>query len=650
MFHDKDPVGAKNAREKQKWGIDELQRLHGLRADAKLSYREIGEKFGRSPISCERRFQTTDWVKVMAVQTKGDTGDMDAEELSRENMLEKYVDWVVNLSRGDIERLRGITRKDFIDKATRAFEASHIDFSPSNLPVPFEELKAMAEKKLDEIGLAYPQERTLPKGLYVIVGDSHGKRTKNGMFRLIQMVNKTLKPKKIIHVGHIFDDDDDISYHWTEYDNLLVVGMRDELKSLRAEKHKYDVVRDRVRLGKLVVADQYDTTDYVAKFIGQIKPHIFPYDVLVNCHRHEMFSRCTSKGGRLIASPGCLCEKHIKRTVKQMIFKDGTPNVKSTFPFGYKTYNRMEHSYEYWEQGLAIVEVDAAGEFDIHMCRIHKTGKSGYAMSFLDQVITERGVFKPGEKIMINGDMHCDNHDPSILDMQEQFCEVYKPDWLANVGDVLDNRSLNHHEMARTHGPIAKDLLKEVAHSKHAILRMRRWAKRNKIIYGNHERFMSDFADQFPQLRNMLTMEFLFDPEGLGIEITPLKHVLNIGPVKFIHGDIKMYGQTVTNKLERVSATFGENTVMGNIHYPAIRSGCYSIGMSGMMDQGYNETEASQWMHGFGYCNIFEGKAFISLVNIRNYRCSVMGRVFQPKNPENWNLPPFKASIGFSFS
>jgi len=650
IFHDTDPVDAESPRENHKWSVLELQRLHGLRADVKLSYREIGEKLGRSPVSCERRFQTTKWAEVLAVKTTGAIEDMDAEEIERAKRLEKYVDWVMNLSRGDIDRLRSISRKDFIEKATRAFEASHIDFSPGDIPVSFDELKRLAEGKLEELGLTYPREKSLPKGLYVIIGDSHGKHTKNGMFRLLQTVNRTLKPKKVIHLGHIFDDDGDISYHWTEYDNLIVVGMRGELKDLKAEKHQYDVVRDRIKLGRFVVSNQYDITDYVAKFVGNIKPHIFPYDVLVNCHRHELFSRCTSKGGRLIASPGCLCEKHIVKTIKQMIFKDGTPNVKLTFPFGYKSYNRMEHSYEYWEQGMAVVEVDADGEFDIHMCRIYKTAKSGYATSFFDLVMTEKGVFKPNERIMINGDMHCDNHDPNVLDIQEQFSRVYKPDWLANVGDVLDNRSLNHHEMKKTGGPIMRDLLKEVAHSKYAIVRMRQWAKKAKLIYGNHERFMADFADQFPQFRKLLTLEFLFNPAGLGIDVTPLKHVLNIGPLKLIHGDIKMFGQTVTNKLEKVSATFGENTVMGNIHYPAIRSGCYSIGLSGMMDQGYNETAASQWMHGFAYCNIFEGKPFISLVNIsRDYRCCILGRRFEPQNPSNWSLPPFSASIDFSF-
>ena len=109
-----------------------------------------------------------------------------------------------------------------------------------------------------------------------------------------------------------------------------------------------------------------------------------------------------------------------------------------------------------------------------------------------------------------------------------------------------------------------------------------------------------------------------------------------------------MYGARGT-KIEKVSQTFGKNTVMGHVHYPAIRFGCYSVGLTGKLDQTYNEAQASRWMHGFGFCNLFDGKVFISLVNIQDYRCHIGGKKYSPKSPEKWDLPPFTSAMNFEY-
>jgi hypothetical protein len=650
------PATINKAHKRRQWTLMELQKLYDLRNKEDLEFPEIGERLNRSSISCERQYQSTNWEILLGSTPVAATREMSeqiaAEEQAEKdkNLVETYVEWLLGLSRGDYDRLQLITKQAFVEKATRAFESSQIDFKATDLPIAFDELKKMAVQRLESFGLAYQKEQKLGKGTYVVVGDSHGKHTKNGMFRLMLQVNRHLKPAKIIHVGHIFDDDGDISYHWGEYSNLVVLGTRDELRNLKEleDVTKYNVVKDRIQLGHLSICNQYDITDYVTKFIGSIRPHIFPYSTIVNCHRHEMFTRCTHKGHRLIASPGCLSEKHIVKTIKQLIFRDGSPSVKLTFPHGYHKYNRAEHYMEYWEQGMLVVEIDDEGDFTIHPCRILKTSK-GYTTSFLGDIITESGVEKPDEKIFFNGDMHCDLHDPKVLDIQEQFCQVYKPDAHVNVGDVINNYSLNHHEMDMTGGYMKKDTLEEVANTKFVIERMRRWAKRSYLIYGNHERFMRDFCMRYPQLANMMSMSFLFGLESLDISLTPLKNVLKLGPVQFVHGDIEMRGQIGANKLEKLSATFGENTVMGNIHYPSIRNGCYSVGFSGLMDQGYNEPEASQWMPGMGYCNIYQDKCFISLVNINDDKCIAGGKVYRPGDVSSWTPKSFKSHIHFDF-
>jgi hypothetical protein len=634
-----------------RWTAAELQRLYDLRTVAGLGWIEIGKLLGRSPVSCERKYQTTDWDQLGQEPPEEAISPEEEREMEQKVCLDKFVEWLTSLARGDYDRLRTFTEEVFVKKVQKASEEAEIDFTAEDLPVPFKELKRLAKAKLERLGLMYPKEVAFKEGTYVIVGDSHGKHTRSGMFDLLRQINKTLKPKKIIHVGHAFDDDDDISYHWKDFSNLLIIGARNELGFLKDQEveHgiKYDIVNDRVLLGKLAVANQYDISDYVMKFVGNIKPGLFPYNVIVNCHRHEMHSRCTHSAYHLIASPGCLCERHIVQTIKQQVWKDGGPTVRQAMPQGFKVYNRREQFCDFWEQGLIIVQVDKQGDFTIVPCRVFKTSK-GFTTSYVGKMISESGVFAPDQKIMVNGDLHAAHHDANVLDIQEQFCKAYKPDVHVNVGDTLDNRALNHHEMAHTGGPIPLDVLREVAHCAFIIERMRSWADDAHILYGNHERFMSDFVTRYPQLASMFNMDFLFDLKGKDISLTPLKKTLDLGGAKFVHGDMRMYGAT-GSKPEKIAGTFGPNTLMGNFHYPAIRFGCYSVGLTGQLDQEYNEADASQWLHGFAFCNIFEDQAFLSLVNIKSDKCILNGKTFRPKKPSNWDLPDFDACISFRF-
>lgn len=50
-----------------------------------------------------------------------------------------------------------------------------------------------------------------------MVSDSHGKHTTRGTFRLLNVLNNYFNFDSIIHVGHILDDDNDISYLWKDF-------------------------------------------------------------------------------------------------------------------------------------------------------------------------------------------------------------------------------------------------------------------------------------------------------------------------------------------------------------------------------------------------------------------------------------------------
>jgi len=330
-----------------------------------------------------------------------------------------------------------------------------------------------------------------------------------------------------------------------------------------------------------------------------------------------------------LASPGCLCEEHIVRTIKQVDFSDGRV-VKQAYWDGFGKYRRMRHMNKYWERGMLVVQVDSKGRHTIIPCSIQKTIK-GFATSYFDKIITSNGVYNPEKKIFVNGDLHCGNHEPSVLDIQEDICKDYKPDVCVNLGDTHNYSALNHHLMDRGI-PIINKLVIDEAMGTHFVLkRLARWSKENHLIYGNHERFARDFIKKYPQFEGYLDFPFLCSIDSLGYKLTDLKNVLEVGSAKFIHGDINMYGQP-GSKIEKASRTFGKNVFIGHIHYPAIRFGCYSIGLSGKMNQEYNEPNATRWIHGFGLCNQFSGKSWLTTVAIVDNVCNFNGKTYKPSS------------------
>lgn len=620
-----------------KWNQAEMGQLYAfLQID--LSYEEIAKNLGRSIIAIERKAQTTDW-KAWKVAV-GEILENQTQDKEGAVLTSQLVDALVLLSRRDQDRLQVIDEKEFKRK---------INFEDEKLPVPFSEIKRQAKIHFESIGLENPEEVEYGEGTYLVVGDSHGKFTKTGMFDLIAQVVKNLKVKRVFHIGHILDDDNDISYNWGNIKNLTVVAKTEELHIVQEQRNKFkfnfDIVRGCVTLGEdLTIINQDMINDYVKVPISSLDAEIFDDKVIVNLHRQELMPKTNYEGSSYFASPGCLCEHHIVKTIKQIDFVQDR-SVKVAYHTGFSKYRRMKHLCKYWKQGMIVVHVDSDGKHTIMPCIIRLV-KNEYATSYFDRIITSSGVKKPSEKILVVGDIHSPSHDENALDVQEQIAMLYKPDILVNVGDTHDYRSLNHHDLDKRN-VIFGDIVDESATTYHVCKKMSKWAPISHIMYGNHERFAHDFISKFPQFRKLLDLKFLVNLKELGYVVTELKDVLRIGPSSFIHGDMKMYGQSGSPH-EKASKTFGENTFFGHVHYNGIRFGGYSVGLSGLLDQGYNEKNASRWSHGIGFCNHYCGVSFPTVVPMDEYRFIIGEKTIKPKNPEAWTPKEYTVNMVYS--
>lgn len=634
----KDPEGyLTGGTSARRWTQIEMGLLYAFMQSQK-SYAYIAEELDRSYIAVERKAQDTNWQAWKAAVGNPTEPDLIEKTDDKERVREQLATSLVIIARHDKDRIKDITEDEFLRK---------INFDDGALPVPYKDVKQEACNQLDELGFGNPELVELKKGTYVIVGDSHGKHTKTEMFNLLKEINTFIKPTNIIHVGHILDDDNDISYHWGLFKNLMVLAKLEELKMVQDQRNKFDfkyeVVRGGIQLGdSLLVMNQDIISDYVKTPISTLDSQIFDDRVIVNNHRLELLPKCSDgEFQEYIASPGCLCERHVVSTIKQIDFEDNK-SIKQAFTGGFIKYRKMQLLNKYWTQGVLIVHVDESGAHTVVPCLIQQIGNL-FATSYFDKIITSSGVKEPSKKIFVVADCHAPNQDNKVLDILEQVCKDYKADVLVNVGDVDDYRALNHHEMKKGI-KITQDFLDEAAQVYYVLKKMATWAKEKHLIFGNHERFSKDFVAQFPQFEKYLDFNFICNTENLGYKMTSLKDILKIGDANFIHGDTVFFGQP-GSKLEKASRTYGEVTFVGHIHYQAIRFGGYGVGLCGKLDQGYNEPTASNWVHGFGLCNQYMGKSWPTTLAIVKEKVIINGKKYIPATKNSWNLKSYTAKI-----
>ncbi len=574
--------------------------------------------------------------------------DGDNEEQVTIDMLASAL---IELSRFDLVRLDQISKYEFIAKTNSSeFLEKH----------SFDEIKKVAYNMMNDLGLFHPLEMKYGPGTYIVVGDSHGKHTKRPMFNLIKNVCDNIGVNGVIHVGHILDDDNDVSFCWKQIPNLTVIAGEEELNSIQkninreqkcyedgkvSEPYNFEIAREGVKLGKLTVLNQNLITDYTKTYIKNLDQQIFNESIVANSHRHELFTRNSYKDVYFVGSPGCICEPHIIKTIKQIDFIDGYQR-KLAMPSGFKKYRRAKDMAKFWEQGLFVIHVDSEGDFSIVPCRIKEVdGK--ITTSYFDLIITEDSVEEPDTKVFLNSDIHCDMHDPDVLNIQDQIVDIYKPDVYYNLGDMQNNGAINHHEMSKGYH-IDKSIVEENSTINYILKKTSKWAPKKFFIYGNHERFSKDFWRKYPQLKELIDSFLSNAIDEYGFKLIEHKDVSEIGNATFVHGDMRLYNQTGT-ALEKFAKTYKNNVVMGHVHYTSIRFGCYSLGLTGLLDQEYNEPNGSNWVHGFGTCNVYKGETFISNYSIVNYKTHLCGFIVTKDDEHDWDLPNYKFTINYEF-
>jgi hypothetical protein len=380
------------------------------------------------------------------------------------------------------------------------------------------------------------------------------------------------------------------------------------------------VVRGTIKLGDLTVINQELITDYVRSSLKSVDAKIFPGKTVCNLHRPERTPRCSSNGINYVAAPGCLCEPHIVKCIKQIDFSNGF-QTKMVYPDTFIKYRRAAQLSKIWDQGMIMVKVDRHGVAHILQCPIQDL-KSDKVTSVFDKIYCNDRVFNPEIKAFVVGDTHCPDFDIHVLDVQQQIARLFKGNLLVDLGDASSMVGINHHTMGRREiQSYANASLVKEASMTHWILKERTKCSAYDdciMLFANHERFSTDFIKKNPQFSELLNIRTLLNTDDAGYTLVPHKTPYKAGPFTFIHGDMDLYGESgkVADKLSRAfDIGPGKALVFGHVHSAGVRSRTYSLGMGGLMNQMYNETSATYWTQGCSLCTSYKGLAFVQLID-----------------------------------
>jgi hypothetical protein len=572
---------------------------------------------------------------------------------SKDKMFGTMVEALMNMARYEKDRLKKITPQQFYARHEKSDEYA------LQHAIPYEDIENEAASRLTEMfGLEFDRERRLEKGVYLIVGDSHGKHTPHETFDLLQNLQEHFNFKNIIHVGHILDDDGLISYRWKDFDNFIVVPKMGEVRgiiqSMKKEKFSFDIVHDRLYTDHLDIRSQdFFMNEYTDTSITNINQNLMHRHTIMNFHRHEMDGRNTPRDRNLMyMAPGCLCDVFVTQVRKIKDWVSGG-TMKEAWTSSMPTYQRRHEIMNLWEKGVIILHVDSKGEYTPVMCRIYDLDDEERGIGYFEVLVTSKGIYESDQMDLITADMHVPLHEPKVLSIIDKMAEDYRFTNHINLGDACHNISVNHHNLDRRwvmeYANVS--LLWESAYTSFILGKSAKWADNNYLIYANHERFLDDFFKKYPQFKEMFDVNMLYNLGEHGIELIPLKDYIKLRNVTYIHGDIKHFGLG-GRMLDRNAKNFDSSinpVVQGHSHYSAIRSGSYAIGLCGKLDQKYNEVNSSRWNHGFGIASSHGERTWVTTIPILFDNLYLNGKHYRGSNDSKWVMDDFKATIHYEF-
>lgn len=525
-------------------------------------------------------------------------------------------------------------KKDKVDLITKFLDAC--DYNPDNLDTiskdkfrrcfkveeqfDFEQLKKDAYTRLESLGYCNPDTMRFYDecydGDYLIIGDTFGKKTSTDKFKLLQRIVNVTQARAVIAIGHNTDDYNDVSNAFGKFTvPVYFIPIKSELKDINSycqQDKNSSIVLSQIKIGDVIIRNQEHITPYVKTAISNLDPLIYRNKCIVNCTRHEYFSRAATFGSTaFIASPGAMAEPHVIRVAyKLTLTNGGRVNVTPAGRDSFLKYRKNDIDKELWECGCIIVNKHGL-KTHIKMVRITEDENNKPSCVVNGMYLTPTSQIPIDPEFAILSDIHSPYADYEVFHHVKQILKAIKPRKIIINGDFMDCRSMNPHNPYEA-GKC--NLEKEVDSSVAMASALSELCDDLLILFGNHEDFIRRFVEQYPQLSDFILNTITHKlSEHATVGQVDRNYVDVENGITLTHGANNLYG-VAGKQIEKLARSVCANTIMGHTHAPAIRFGVYCSGCLCDIDQGYNNNTTTNWQHGFIVVYVYGGRPYIQQV------------------------------------
>lgn len=234
-----------------------------------------------------------------------------------------------------------------------------------------------------------------------------------------------------------------------------------------------------------------------------------------------------------------------------------------------------------------------------------------------------RYVFSPDKHVgyeRVNGEMKAMHNMRAITAMLE-FARDFKPHGWIEGGDQLDLGVISHWNKHKKLSLEGLRLQKDIdEYGSQVMAPVEQEIEPTDLIWlaGNHEEWLNQLAEENPGLADILDIRNLLHLEERGWSYIPQGHYIDLGRLRFLHGDTISGGENVA---KAAVLAHNKNIRFGHFHTYQVftkhspvdaavtKSG---VAVPALANRGpaYGKRAANQWQLGFNYGYIFPDGTF----------------------------------------
>lgn len=237
-------------------------------------------------------------------------------------------------------------------------------------------------------------------------------------------------------------------------------------------------------------------------------------------------------------------------------------------------------------------------------------------------------------KVLVIPDIHVPfQHNKSVNTMLK-FAELYKPDHVIQLGDLVDFYKLSRYMKSPGRGSAVQQEV-DKAHNLLNRIKEVSGAKKATMLTGNHEdRLHKYLCNQAPALTELkaLKLENLLRLKEIGWELIPGSMFYRINGVHFTHGEYC----TVFSALKHMTK-YNETIIHGHTHVSKHTMARYlnktieawEFGCLASMETSEEYVKMANWQHCFGTVELSGNDYWINSHHIRNGKVSFNGTLLE---------------------